>query len=171
MCTTRVLASPTELCQSNGIRLIDKRNQKQPLIEILSSVDFDVLRFLRQNMFLQFPEQRFIQYDCGKLQTLDLLLSDLKRNKHRCVLFTQMTKMLDIVELFLNYHGYTYLRLDSTTDVIQRRSLIERFNCDEKIFVFILSTRAGGIDVNLTGADTVIFYDSDWNPTIDVQAQ
>ena len=122
-------------------------------------------------MLIQFPERRLIQYDCGKLQTLDLLLARLKREKHRCLIFTQMTKMLDVLELFLNYHGYTYVRLDGTTQIIQRQMLMERFNSDEKIFVFILSTRAGGIGVNLTGADTVIFYDSDWNPTMDAQAQ
>jgi SNF2 family DNA or RNA helicase len=82
-----------------------------------------------------------------------------------------MTKMLDILESFLNYHGYTYVRLDGTTPILQRQMLMERFNSDEKVFVFILSTRAGGIGVNLTGADTVIFYDSDWNPTMDAQAQ
>jgi len=174
MCTTRVIASPIELCQLNGINLRDKTIEKKPLIEILSSTDFEVLSSInqiKQNMFLQFPERRLIQYDCGKLQTLDILLSRLKREKHRCLIFTQMTKMLDILELFLNYHGYTYVRLDGTTQIIQRQMLMERFNSDEKIFVFILSTRAGGIGVNLTGADTVIFYDSDWNPTMDAQAQ
>ncbi|CAF4789948.1 unnamed protein product [Rotaria sp. Silwood1] len=171
ICTTRVLASPIELFQSNGIRLTNKINKSKPIIEVLSSIDFDILSPIRQTMFLQFPERRLIQYDCGKLQTLDLLLSDLKHNKHRCLIFTQMTKMLDILEVFLNYHGYTYLRLDGTTQVFERQILMERFNSDEKIFVFLLSTRAGGIGVNLTGADTVIFYDSDWNPTMDAQAQ
>ncbi|CAF1168843.1 unnamed protein product [Rotaria sordida] len=171
ICTKRVLASPIELFQTNGIRLTNKINQQKPLIEVLSSIDFDIFSPIRQNMFLQFPERRLIQYDCGKLQTLDLLLSDLKHNKHRCLIFTQMTKMLDILELFLNYHNYTYVRLDGTTDVLQRHILMERFNSDEKIFVFLLSTRAGGIGINLTGADTVIFYDSDWNPTMDAQAQ
>jgi SNF2 family DNA or RNA helicase len=174
MCTTRVLATPIDLCQSNGIRLTSKTIGQKPLIEVLSSTDFDVLSTInqiKQNMLLQFPERRLIQYDCGKLQTLGILLSDLKRDKHRCLIFTQMTKMLDILESFLNYHGYTYLRLDGSTPIIQRQILMERFNNDEKIFVFILSTRAGGIGVNLTGADTVIFYDSDWNPTMDAQAQ
>lgn len=87
------------------------------------------------------------------------------------MLFTQMTKMLDILEQFLNYHGYIYLRLDGTTKVEQRQLLMERFNEDKRIFVFILSTRSGGVGINLTGADTVIFYDSDWNPTCDAQAQ
>ena len=118
-----------------------------------------------------FPETRLIQYDCGKLQTLDFLLKQLKSESHRVLIFTQMTKMLDILETFLNYHGHRYLRLDGSTKIEQRQYLMERFNTDSKIFVFILSTRSGGIGVNLTGADTVIFYDSDWNPTVDSQAQ
>lgn len=123
------------------------------------------------NMMTQFPELRLIQYDCGKLQTLDILLCKLKSGGHRVLIFTQMSRMLDIFEQFLNYHGHTYLRLDGATKIEQRQSLMERFNADSKIFCFILSTRSGGVGVNLTGADTVIFYDSDWNPTMDAQAQ
>lgn len=82
-----------------------------------------------------------------------------------------MTRMLDVLEAFLNYHGHIYLRLDGTTKVEQRQHYMERFNEDKRIFVFILSTRSGGVGINLTGADTVIFYDSDWNPTCDAQAQ
>ena len=119
----------------------------------------------------QFPDPRLIQYDCGKLQTLDMLLRTLKTGGHRVLIFTQMTRMLDVFEAFLNYHGHIYLRLDGSTRIDQRQVLMERFNQDKRIFVFILSTRSGGIGVNLTGADTVIFYDSDWNPTMDAQAQ
>lgn len=126
---------------------------------------------IARGLKMQFPEVRLIQYDCGKLQTLDLLLRRLKAGKHRALIFTQMTKMLDVLESFLNYHGYIYLRLDGTTRVEQRQVLMERFNADTRIFCFILSTRSGGLGVNLTGADTVIFYDSDWNPTMDAQAQ
>lgn len=123
------------------------------------------------NMRTQFPDLRLIQYDCGKLQTLDRLLRQLKSGGHRVLLFTQMTRMLDVLEQFLNYHGHIYLRLDGSTRVEQRQVLMERFNMDRRIFCFILSTRSGGVGVNLTGADTVIFYDSDWNPTMDAQAQ
>lgn len=122
-------------------------------------------------MSTQFPDPRLIQYDCGKLQTLALLLKKLKLNNHRVLIFTQMTRMLDVLEAFLNYHGHIYLRLDGTTKIEQRQLLMERFNGDKRIFVFILSTRSGGVGINLTGADTVIFYDSDWNPTMDAQAQ
>ena len=99
------------------------------------------------------------------------LLQDLKAGNHRALIFTQMTKVLDVLEAFLNYHGYTYLRLDGSTKVEQRQVLMERFNANSKYFVFILSTRSGGVGINLTGADSVIFYDSDWNPTMDAQAQ
>ncbi|XP_058035408.1 helicase SRCAP isoform X2 [Ahaetulla prasina] len=123
------------------------------------------------NMRTQFPDLRLIQYDCGKLQTLDFLLRQLKAGAHRVLIFTQMTRMLDVLEQFLNYHGHIYLRLDGSTRVEQRQALMERFNADKRIFCFILSTRSGGVGVNLTGADTVVFYDSDWNPTMDAQAQ
>ncbi|XP_046390170.1 helicase domino isoform X2 [Ischnura elegans] len=131
----------------------------------------DLLHSVASAMVTQFPDPRLIQYDCGKLQVLDRLLRQLKAGHHRVLIFTQMTRMLDVLEAFLNYHGIVYLRLDGTTRVDQRQLLMERFNADKRIFVFILSTRSGGIGVNLTGADTVIFYDSDWNPTMDAQAQ
>ncbi|VDM52903.1 unnamed protein product [Angiostrongylus costaricensis] len=120
---------------------------------------------------LHFPELRLIEYDCGKLQALARLLRRLYTLKHRCLIFTQMSRMLDVLQAFLSYHGYQYFRLDGTTGVEQRQAMMERFNADTKIFCFILSTRSGGVGVNLTGADTVIFYDSDWNPTMDAQAQ
>uniref|UniRef100_A0A667X9C1 Snf2 related CREBBP activator protein n=1 Tax=Myripristis murdjan TaxID=586833 RepID=A0A667X9C1_9TELE len=129
------------------------------------------LHRIQCNMRTHFPDLRLIQYDCGKLQTLHTLLRKLKTGGHRVLIFTQMTRMLDVLEQFLNYHGHIYLRLDGSTRVEQRQALMERFNADRRIFCFILSTRSGGVGVNLTGADTVVFYDSDWNPTMDAQAQ
>ncbi|EIE18784.1 hypothetical protein COCSUDRAFT_221, partial [Coccomyxa subellipsoidea C-169] len=128
---------------------------------------------VRQQLF--FPDRRLIQFDCGKLQARppmpDTLLRRLKSGDHRALIFTQMARMLDILEVFLNLHGYSYLRLDGTTKPEQRQILMQRFNTNPKLFVFILSTRSGGVGMNLTGADTVIFYDSDWNPAMDAQAQ
>lgn len=118
-----------------------------------------------------FPDVRLLEYDCGKLKVLSDLLRKLKQGGHKVLLFTQMTKVLHMLETFLNHHGYRYLRLDGGTKIEQRQLMVDRFNKDEKIFCFLLSTRAGGLGINLTGADTVIFYDSDWNPTIDAQAQ
>ena len=120
---------------------------------------------------ISFPDRKLVQYDSGKLQTLAVLLRRLKRGGHRCLIFTQMSKMLNTLEEFLNLHGHTYLRLDGSTGVDRRQKLMDRFNTDEKMFCFILSTRSGGLGINLTGADTVIFYDSDWNPAMDAQAQ
>lgn len=125
--------------------------------------------FKRTQLF--FPDKALVQFDCGKLQQLAVLLRTLKRGNHRCLIFTQMSSMLNILEVFLNLHGHTYFRLDGATKVEKRQMLMERFNRDEKIFCFILSTRSGGLGINLTGADTVIFYDSDWNPAMDAQAQ
>ncbi|KAL7138579.1 hypothetical protein ABFS83_10G173600 [Erythranthe nasuta] len=118
-----------------------------------------------------FPDRRLIQFDCGKLQELAILLRRLKSEGHRALIFTQMTKMLDILEAFINLYGYTYMRLDGSTQPEERQTLMQRFNTNPKIFLFILSTRSGGVGVNLVGADTVIFYDSDWNPAMDQQAQ
>ncbi|KAE8909983.1 Protein PHOTOPERIOD-INDEPENDENT EARLY FLOWERING 1 [Phytophthora fragariae] len=125
--------------------------------------------FKRTQLF--FPDKALVQFDCGKLQQLAVLLRTLKRGGHRCLIFTQMSSMLNILEVFLNLHGHTYFRLDGATKVDKRQMLMERFNRDEKIFCFILSTRSGGLGINLTGADAVIFYDSDWNPAMDAQAQ
>lgn len=118
-----------------------------------------------------FPDRRLIQFDCGKLQELAVLLRKLKSEGHRALIFTQMTKMLDVLEAFINLYGYTYMRLDGSTQPEERQTLMQRFNTNPKIFIFILSTRSGGVGINLVGADTVIFYDSDWNPAMDQQAQ
>nr|CAD7201269.1 unnamed protein product [Timema douglasi] len=154
--------SPSKLW---GLRRSLARMQKE------LSLQMELLHPIISAMGTQFPDPRLIQYDCGKLQVLDKLLRQLKVGHHRALIFTQMTRMLDVLEAFLNHHGHIYLRLDGSTRVDQRQMLMERFNADPRIFCFILSTRSGGIGVNLTGADTVIFYDSDWNPTMDAQAQ
>jgi len=120
---------------------------------------------------VHFPDKRLLQWDCGKLQALARLLVKLKAEGHRVLIFTQFSQMLDILEAFLNFHGHTYLRLDGATRTEERAKLMERFNTSNKYFCFILSTRAGGVGINLTGADTVVFFDSDWNPAIDQQAQ
>ncbi|KAK4775981.1 hypothetical protein SAY87_023942 [Trapa incisa] len=108
--------------------------------------------------------------DSGKLQTLDLLLKRLRAENHRVLLFAQMTKMLNILEDYMNYRKYRYLRLDGSSTIMDRRDMVRDFQHRSDIFVFLLSTRAGGLGINLTAADTVIFYESDWNPTLDLQA-
>ena len=131
----------------------------------------DAFHEARMRLSIAFPDKRLLQYDCGKLQRLDSLLRKLQEGGHRSLIFTQMTRVLDILEQFLNIHGHRYLRLDGQTRIEQRQILTERFNSDTRIDVFILSSRSGGLGINLTGADTVIFYDSDWNPAMDKQCQ
>jgi helicase SWR1 len=129
----------------------------------------DPFHAARMKLSIAFPDKRLLQYDCGKLQRLDKLLRRLQAGGHRALIFTQMTKVLDILEQFLNIHGHRYLRLDGATKIEQRQYLTERFNSDNRILAFILSSRSGGLGINLTGADTVIFYDLDWNPAMDRQ--
>lgn len=137
-----------------------------PLARVLGALHACVSR-----QAVAFPHPRLLQYDCGKLQTLAVLLRRLKAGGHRVLVFTQMTRVLDVLEAFLSMHGHAYLRLDGATRVDTRQLLVERFNADARVFAFILSTRSGGVGLNLTGADAVVFYDSDWNPTMDAQAQ
>jgi SNF2 family DNA or RNA helicase len=103
-----------------------------------------------------FPDKKLVQYDAGKLQTLAQLLRTLKQGGHRALVFTQMSKMLDILEAFLNIHGFTYLRLDGATGVDRRQRYMDRFNNDTKIFCFILSTRSGGTCFTCTFASLVL---------------
>lgn len=134
-------------------------------------IDYDPFHTARIRLSIAFPDKSLIQYDCGKLQALARLLRQLQPGGHRALIFTQMTKVLDILEQFLSLHGYLYLRLDGATGIEQRHVRTERFNNDPRIPVFILSSRSGGVGINLTGADTVIFYDNDWNPAMDKQCQ
>lgn len=134
-----------------------------------STLNSDPFHQARMKLSIAFPDKRLLQYDCGKLQRLAKLLRQLQAGGHRALIFTQMTKVLDILEQFLNIHGHRYLRLDGATKIEQRQILTDRFNHDTRILAFILSSRSGGLGINLTGADTVIFYDLDWNPAMDKQ--
>ncbi|XP_066145603.1 chromodomain-helicase-DNA-binding protein Mi-2 homolog isoform X2 [Euwallacea fornicatus] len=107
----------------------------------------------------------------GKLVLLSKMLRILKEQGHRVLIFSQMTKMLDILEDFLDGEGYKYERIDGAITGSQRQEAIDRFNAPGAVqFAFLLSTRAGGLGINLATADTVIIYDSDWNPHNDIQA-
>ncbi|KAF8819134.1 putative Chromodomain-helicase-Dna-binding protein 3, partial [Cardiosporidium cionae] len=108
----------------------------------------------------------------GKLQLLHRMLTILKKRGHRVLIFSQFMRMLDILEEYLWYAGYGFERLDGSTTAVDRQHAIDRFNNQiGRKFVFLLSTKAGGLGINLTSADTVIIYDSDWNPHNDLQAQ
>ncbi|XP_041066050.1 lymphoid-specific helicase [Carcharodon carcharias] len=107
----------------------------------------------------------------GKFLILDRMLPELSRRGHKVLLFSQMTSMLDILMDYCYLRDYKYSRLDGSMSYIMREENINNFNNDPEVFIFLLSTRAGGLGINLTAADTVIIYDSDWNPQADLQAQ
>ncbi|XP_003700306.1 lymphoid-specific helicase [Megachile rotundata] len=106
----------------------------------------------------------------GKLLILDKLFSKLKAQGHKVLLFSTMTTMLDVIEDYLYLRDYKFVRLDGSVNLEDRKENIQTFNSDPDIFVFLITTRAGGVGLNLVGADTVIIYDSDWNPQMDIQA-
>ncbi|XP_030267420.1 chromodomain-helicase-DNA-binding protein 4a isoform X3 [Sparus aurata] len=107
----------------------------------------------------------------GKLLLLQKMMRKLKEGGHRVLVFSQMTKMLDLLEDFLENEGYKYERIDGGITGGMRQEAIDRFNAPgAQQFAFLLSTRAGGLGINLATADTVIIYDSDWNPHNDIQA-
>nr|AML25532.1 ATP-dependent chromatin remodeler iswi-1 [Euschistus heros] len=110
-------------------------------------------------------------YNSGKMVILDKLLPKLQEQGSRVLVFSQMTRMIDILEDYCYWRGYNYCRLDGNTPHEDRQRQINEFNEeDSKKFIFMLSTRAGGLGINLATADVVILYDSDWNPQMDLQA-
>ncbi|XP_052116777.1 chromatin structure-remodeling complex protein SYD isoform X31 [Arachis duranensis] len=109
---------------------------------------------------------------CGKLEMLDRILPKLKAADHRVLFFSTMTRLLDVMEEYLTLKQHRYLRLDGHTSGGDRGALIDLFNQPgSPYFIFLLSIRAGGVGVNLQAADTVIIFDTDWNPQVDLQAQ
>jgi len=107
----------------------------------------------------------------GKMMLLHKLLQKLKEKGSRVLIFSQMTRVLDILEDYMRYVGYQYCRIDGNTNGDVRDESMEEFNKPgSSKFCFLLSTRAGGLGINLATADIVVLYDSDWNPQVDLQA-
>lgn len=98
----------------------------------------------------------------GKLLVLDAMLKKLKAGGHKVLLFSTWTQILDMIEDYLELRDYRYCRLDGNRKIEDRKENIKLFNSDPNVFLFLVSTRAGGVGLNLAAADTVIIYDSDW---------
>ena len=111
-----------------------------------------------------------LKKNLSKFQMLDQLLSRLIPDGHKLLIFGQFTKVLELLESYLNYTGIKTCYLDGSVSHDLRQEQIDEFNNDPEVKVFLLSTRAGGLGLNLTAADTVILWDSDWNPQVDLQA-
>lgn len=105
----------------------------------------------------------------GKMKVIAQVLKAWKEQGHRVLLFTQTQQMLDIIESFLVAGEYSYRRMDGLTAIKHRMALIDEFNYSNDVFIFILTTKVGGLGTNLTGANRVIIFDPDWNPSTDMQ--
>lgn len=112
----------------------------------------------------------------GKFALLDRMLDRLFKDGHQVLIFSQMTSVLNVMEDYLRFRKWSYCRIDGSTEINERQRQMDKFNAeryldngkrntaDDRLFVFLLSTRAGGLGINLTAADTCIIFDSDWNP-------
>ncbi|KAM9360072.1 SWI/SNF-related matrix-associated actin-dependent regulator of chromatin subfamily A containing DEAD/H box 1A [Symphorus nematophorus] len=139
-------------------------------MEVMS--DFELHRLCQQySSISSYQLENDLLLDSGKFNHLTELLASLKNKGDRVVLFSQFTMMLDIVEVLLKHLKHRYVRLDGSTPIADRIVLIDEFNTDTDIFVFLLSTRAGGLGINLTSANVVILHDIDCNPYNDKQAE
>ena len=121
---------------------------------------------------IMFPSADELVAQCGKFRLLDRLMTKLRAKGHKVLIFSQMTRMLDLIESFFEQRGgnFKVCRIDGSVQWQDRKTQMDLFNTDPEYGVFLLSTRAGGLGINLTAADTVIIYDSDWNPHQDMQA-
>ncbi|KAG8062399.1 hypothetical protein GUJ93_ZPchr0003g17319 [Zizania palustris] len=155
-----VLLKPGIKAKLNNLLIQLRKNCNHP----------DLLESAYESSGLYPPVEKLIE-QCGKFQLLDRLLNLLLPRKHKVLLFAQWTKVLDIIEYYLETRGLQTCRIDGHVKLEERRRQIEEFNdLNSSMNIFILSTRAGGLGINLTSADTCILYDSDWNPQMDLQA-
>ncbi|XP_066546170.1 E1A-binding protein p400 isoform X3 [Amia ocellicauda] len=129
------------------------------------------LRRLASRLLFEFPDLQLLQMDSGKLEALAVLLHKLKSESRRVLIFTQMVKMLDILEMFLNYHQLSYVRVDEHAPLEERQEQMKTFNRNKRIFCSILTNRCGSVVGNVFDADTIVFYDTDLNPSMDSKTQ
>lgn len=141
-------------------------------MEVMSDFELHKLCLLYRKYLGKYALNSSLILDSGKFRKFDELLPEFKENGDRVLIFSQFTMMLDIIEEYLKIkEDIKYLRLDGQTPVHERQGLINNFNDDSGIFIFLLSTRAGGLGINLTSANVVIIHDIDFNPYNDKQAE
>lgn len=150
-----------------------KETKLEYIIDDLACMsDFEIHQLTREYKSIsgfKLPEALIL--NSGKFQYLDKALDELKTNGHRVLIFSQFVIMLNVLEEYLKIRKHKFLRLDGQTPVALRQDLIDTYTNDPSIFIFLLSTKAGGLGINLTAADTVIIHDIDFNPYNDKQAE
>jgi SWI/SNF-related matrix-associated actin-dependent regulator of chromatin subfamily A member 5 len=159
------------LLQSRNVTEGEKRTYLNLLMQLRKACNHPYLFPDVEDKTLPLLGEHLIE-NSGKMIVLDRLLKKLYDEKgHRVLIFSQMTNLLDILQDYCSLRDYPHCRIDGSTDMTSREEQIEDFMSEtSNKFVFLLSTRAGGLGINLTSADTVIIYDSDWNPQMDLQA-
>ncbi|XP_021273961.1 ATP-dependent DNA helicase DDM1 isoform X2 [Herrania umbratica] len=148
-----------------------KRKLNNLMIQLRKNCNHpDLLESAFDGSFLYPPVEQIVE-QCGKFRLLDRLLARLFERKHKVLIFSQWTMILDIMDYYFSEKGFKVCRIDGSVKLDERRRQIMEFNDENSnCRIFILSTRAGGLGINLTAADTCILYDSDWNPQMDLQA-
>ncbi|XP_065211237.1 chromatin-remodeling complex ATPase chain Iswi [Planococcus citri] len=165
---TKVLMKDIDIV--NGAGRVEKMRLQNILMQLRKCTNHPYL-FDGAEPGPPYTTDEHLVYNCGKMVILDKLLPRLQEQGSRVLLFSQMTRMLDILEDYFFWRGYKYCRLDGGTSHDDRQRQIDEFNApNSEKFIFILSTRAGGLGINLATADVVVIYDSDWNPQMDLQA-
>lgn len=147
---------------------VEQRESERANRELIESGAFEGKT--PEEVQLMLNERAYIQTS-GKMVLLDKLLPKLRDEGHKVLIFSQMVKMLDFLGEYFEFRGFKYERLDGRVRGNERQKAIDRFETEKDSFIFMLSTRAGGVGINLTAADICIIFDSDWNPQNDVQAQ
>ncbi|CAG9859824.1 unnamed protein product [Phyllotreta striolata] len=165
---TKVLMKDIDIV--NGAGKVEKMRLQNILMQLRKCTNHPYL-FDGAEPGPPYTTDEHLVYNCGKMVLLDKLLPKLREQDSRVLIFSQMTRMLDILEDYCHWRQFQYCRLDGQTPHEDRQRQINEFNEDDsKKFIFMLSTRAGGLGINLATADVVIIYDSDWNPQMDLQA-
>lgn len=165
---TKILMKDIDIV--NGAGKIDKMRLLNILMQLRKCTNHPYL-FDGAEPGPPYTTDKHLVENSGKMALLDKLLPRLKEQGSRVLIFSQMTRMLDILEDYCYWRAYEYCRLDGQTAHEDRQESINAFNADgSSKFIFMLSTRAGGLGINLATADVVIMYDSDWNPQVDLQA-
>ncbi|CAD1477247.1 unnamed protein product, partial [Heterotrigona itama] len=158
----------TDVTNLNRDFLIKIRNKHVSLYKKIVNHPYLIHHPLGSDLLPKIDEE--LVRSSGKLLVLDAMLARLKQQGHKVLLFSTMTMILDIIEDYLSLRDYKYVRLDGKSKFLERLENIDNFNTNSQIFLFLISIRSGGVGLNLVGADTVIIYDSDWNPQVDIQA-
>uniref|UniRef100_H3CDB1 E1A binding protein p400 n=1 Tax=Tetraodon nigroviridis TaxID=99883 RepID=H3CDB1_TETNG len=166
------VAPPSHLYAANPAVAysLEQKSFHHRLQEVLVPYTVDVPHLLSRHFF-HFPDLQQMQMDSGKLEALAILLRKLKSDGRRVLIFTQMVKMLDILEAFLDHRKLSYVRVDESFTPEERQESMQKFNRDRKVFCSMLTNRCCSTFGTVFDADTIIFYDTDLNPSMDVRTQ